>query len=69
MLAGRGDRKPCTYTACGGTMQFSRYAYRPTSLEASTKSSTSTARARLEEPGWVCDVDRMHFHAPDFRVT
>jgi hypothetical protein len=68
MSAARGDRKPCTYTDCGGTMQFSRYACRPTSLEASTKSSTPTARARPEEPGWVCDLDRMHFQSPDFRV-
>ena len=51
MSAARGDRKPCTRTACSGTMQFGR---EPVSGGPAT-------RATDGERGWVCSEQAAHF--------
>ena len=55
----RGDRKPCTYSGCDGTMRFSKYARRG-ELEVGVLGDSSNALIR-ETPGWVCDADARHF--------
>ena len=50
MAAARGDRKPCTYEKCSGTMRFGR--------EPAPESQTQTARGRT---GWVCSTHAEHF--------
>lgn len=51
MTSARGDRKPCTYTACSGTMQFGREPL----------PQTSSARNVGGERGWVCSETPGHF--------
>jgi hypothetical protein len=51
MASARGDRQPCTHTACSGTMQFGREPLHQTS------SSTNGEGER----GWVCSVNPGHF--------
>jgi hypothetical protein len=51
MSAARGDTKPCTRTACSGTMQFGREALpkRPGTRDTDG------------ERGWVCSEHPSHF--------
>jgi hypothetical protein len=51
MSAARGDTKPCTRTACSGTMRFGR---EPLPKRAGT-------RATDGERGWVCSEQAAHF--------
>jgi hypothetical protein len=51
MTSARGDRKPCTYTACSGTMQFGREAL----------PQTSSATNVDGEHGWICNENPGHF--------
>jgi hypothetical protein len=59
----RGDRKPCSYSGCDGTMQFSHYS-RGGQLEvARLGEARSNVLPIGETPGWVCDTDARHFEA------
>ena len=50
MTSARGDSRPCTYTACSGTMQFRR--------EPLPQTSSTT---NVDERGWVCSENLGHF--------
>ena len=51
MSAARGDQKPCTRTACAGTMQFGREPL----------ARGPAMRAVDGERGWVCSEKADHF--------
>ena len=53
MASARGDRKPCTHTACPGTMHFAREQLR----------QTSSAPAAEGGRGWVCSETPAHFQS------
>jgi hypothetical protein len=57
MSAARGDRKPCTRTACSGTMQFGR---EPLPEGPATRSKDG-------ERGWVCSETAGHFQGESER--
>jgi hypothetical protein len=61
MSFSRGDRKPCTYSGCDGTMQFSRYARRGQLEVGIVGDSRSNLPAIGETAGWICDTDARHF--------
>ena len=56
----RGDRKPCSYSGCDGTMRFSHYS-RGGQLEVGD--ARSNVLPIGETPGWVCDTNASHFEA------
>ena len=61
MSIARNDRKPCSYSGCDGTMQFSRYARR-VGLEVRLVGDTGSSLPPVAEAaGWVCDTDQRHF--------
>jgi len=51
MASARGDRRPCSYADCSGTMQFSREPLPP----------TPSMKAVDGQPGWVCSESPSHF--------
>jgi hypothetical protein len=51
MPPARGDRKPCTRTACSGTMQFGREPLL----------QTSSAMRPDTKLGWICSENPSHF--------
>ena len=61
MSPARGDRKPCTYSGCEGTMQFSNYARRGQLEVGTLGDSGSNVPSVGETAGWVCDTDARHF--------
>jgi len=63
MSFARGDRKPCTFSGCDGTMQFSHYARRG-QLEVGIVGEPRSHPVPIGgTPGWVCDADPGHFEA------
>ena len=72
MSFARGDRKPCTYSGCDGTMQFSKYARRGQLQVGAVDEPRSNILPIGELPGWGCDADARHFDAaqvdPAWRV-
>jgi hypothetical protein len=56
----RGERKPCTYSGCDGTMRFSQYSRR---RRLEVDGSTSNVLPIGKTPGWVCDTDATHVEA------
>ena len=61
MSFARNDRKPCTYSGCDGTMQFSKYARRVGLQVSALGDPGSSLSPVAEAPGWVCDTDKRHF--------
>jgi hypothetical protein len=59
----RGDRKPCSYYGCDGTMQFSHYSRRGQLQVGRLGDSRSNVLPIGGTPGWVCDRDVSHFEA------
>ena len=61
MTFATGDRKPCSYSGCNGTMQFSKYVQRAGSHARSATDWKSDSLQTDETPGWVCNTDEAHF--------
>jgi hypothetical protein len=61
MSFARGDRKPCSYSGCDGTMRFSKFARRAGLDVYDGDDSRSGFAPNGEKPGWVCDTDARHF--------
>ena len=59
MSAARGDRKPCTYSGCSGTMQYGR--------EPLPK--TPAMMTADGEQGWVCSEHVEHFQRSSERLA
>jgi hypothetical protein len=51
VTSARGDCRPCTHTACSGTMQFGRKPLPETASSSDVEG----------ERGWVCSESRGHF--------
>jgi hypothetical protein len=63
MSFARGDRKPCTYSGCDGTMQFSKHAQRGQLEVGIVGELQSNVPSIGETAGWICDTDARHFEA------
>jgi hypothetical protein len=61
MSFAKGDRKPCSYSGCDGTMRFSRFARRGGLDVNAVEDSTSDFPQNGETPGWVCNTNARHF--------
>jgi hypothetical protein len=61
MSFARGDRKPCAYSGCEGTMYFSTHARRGQLEVGTLGESGSNVPSVGATPGWVCDTDARHF--------
>jgi hypothetical protein len=69
MTFARGDRKPCSYSGCNGTMQFSKYVQRTGLRATAVRDLRSDVVATGETPGWVCDIDATHFEGTAVYAT
>jgi hypothetical protein len=69
MTFARGDRKPCSYSGCDGTMQFSNYVQRTGLHARAVGDSRSDFPPTGETPGWVCDTDATHFEGTAVYAT
>lgn len=65
-----GDKKPCTFAGCSGTMTFSFNQRVPGFNAGIGGQDNAYLPESLREPGWLCDAENGENHfEPQIRVV